>query len=117
MRYIDAYNRRDVDAMLATVTEDVIFENVSNASPGIRATGRAELEALARQNVGLFSSRRQTVLQAVVEVDRQAVRIEFEATVAEDLPNGWKQGQLIRLQGVSFFELRDGRIGRIVDFS
>ena len=29
-RYLDVYNRRDVEALVACVSETVVFENVSN---------------------------------------------------------------------------------------
>lgn len=116
-RYLDAYARRDVDAMLATFADDVVFEHLSNASPPVRTEGLAALEALARQSVGLFSARRQVVVDAVVQGDHVAVRVRFEATVAAELPNGWRAGQEIVLHGASFFTLRDGRIARLVDLA
>jgi hypothetical protein len=116
-KYLEAYNARDVGALVETVSEDVIFENLSNAGPPTRTEGRAAFEALARQSAVGFSSRRQSVLDSVVAGDQVALRVEFEARVAVDLPNGWKVGQQLRLQGASFFRLRDGRIERLVDLS
>jgi steroid delta-isomerase-like uncharacterized protein len=114
--YLEAYNARDVDAMLRTFTEDVIFEHVSNSTESVRTEGRADLERLARQTAALFTSRQQTVTEVIREGARLALMIDYRATVAIDLPNGWKQGQQLRLRGVSFFELRDERICRVVDF-
>lgn len=116
-RYLAAYAALDVDAMLSTVTEDVVFENLSNASPPLKTEGKVQLEALARQSVTLFSARKQTVIEAVVDGDRVALRVSFEAVVAQDLPNGWKRGQALELIGASFIELRAERISRIVDLS
>jgi ketosteroid isomerase-like protein len=116
-RYLAAYAALDVDAMLSTVTEDVVFENLSNASPPLKTEGKAQLEALARQSVTLFSARKQTVIEAVVDGARVALRVSFEAVVAQDLPNGWKRGQALELIGASFIELRAERISRIVDLS
>lgn len=116
-RYIDAYNARDVEGMLATLTEDVCFENVSNSDGSMKVEGKAELAELARASAAALSARRQSVRSAVVTPERVAVDLDFEATVAADLPNGWKAGQTIALRGVSFFEIRDGLIAGIVDFS
>ena len=35
-RYLDVYNRRDVEALVACVSETVVFENVSNTRPSLR---------------------------------------------------------------------------------
>ena len=116
-RYLQAYNAMDLDALLATVSDDVTFEHLSNTSEPTRTVGKAELATLARQSVQVFSSRCQTVVDAVVEPQRVALRVDFEATVAIDLPNGWKAGQRLELRGASFFTLRDALICKIVDLS
>ncbi|MER2563565.1 MAG: nuclear transport factor 2 family protein [Myxococcaceae bacterium] len=116
-RYLESYNSLDVDSMIATVTDDVVFENLSNTSPPTRTEGKAQFEALARQTVGVFKSRRQTVVDAVVANDRVALRISFEAVIAVDLPNGWRTGQLITLTGATFIELRGALIARLSDLS
>jgi hypothetical protein len=108
--YLTAYNARDIDALLATVTDDVVFENVSNHGDSLRTEGRAAFEALARQSALAFSSRCQSVVEAVLGGDRVALLIDYEATFAAD-------GRQIRLRGSSFFRLRDGLIARIVDSS
>ena len=115
--YLQAYTARDVDSLIATLTDDVVFENLSNQAAPTRTEGRAAFEALARQSVLVFSSRRQSVVEAVVGADCVALFIDYEATVLADLPNGWKAGQQIRLRGSSFFHLRNGRIAQVVDFS
>ena len=45
------------------------------------------------------------------------VEIDYAATVAADLPNGWKAGQELAFRGASYFELSDGLISRIIDES
>ncbi|MBI5549696.1 MAG: nuclear transport factor 2 family protein [Deltaproteobacteria bacterium] len=116
-RYLDAYNQKDVDAMLSTMTADVVFENISNSSEPRRTMGKAALEALARQSASVFSSRRQTVVDAIVSSSRIALMIEFEAVLTSDMSNGWKAGQTVRMIGASFFTLREGLIAKVVDFS
>ena len=56
-RYLDAYNARDVDALLDAVTDDVVFEHVSVAADPVRVEGKAALGDLARQSAAAFSSR------------------------------------------------------------
>ena len=98
-RYLDAYNARDIDALLDTVNDDVVFEHVSNEADPVRVEGKAALGHLARQSAASFSSRRQTVRTCVATAEAVAIEVEFEATPAVDLPNGWKAGEQVRLRG------------------
>ncbi|MBK7539535.1 MAG: nuclear transport factor 2 family protein [Myxococcales bacterium] len=120
-RYLAAYNAIDVDAMLATMADDIIFDHVSNATESVRTEGKESLEQLARQTASLMSARTQTVRQAVCqeqgELTRCALLVDYEAVVAMDLPDGLERGQVLRLRGASFFELRGDLITRITDLS
>lgn len=42
-RFIDAFGSRDVDAVMALMTEDVVFENTSPAPDGTRYEGQADV--------------------------------------------------------------------------
>ncbi len=115
--YIAAYNARDVDAMLATLADEVRFENVSGGASTHITEGKTAFAQLANTGVTLFSERRQTVSNAIVGGDRVAVEIAYHAVVAADLPNGWKAGDVLDLTGKSFFQVRDGLIVDILDVS
>lgn len=116
-QYLAAYNARDVDGMLATLHDDMVFENVSNATGPLRLEGKAAFAEQARQAVTWFSERRQTPRHWVLGPDSAAVEIEYRGVLAVDLPNGLKAGQVLELRGVSVFEVRDGRISRLTDYS
>lgn len=116
-RYLEAYKRRDVDAMLATLTDDIEFEHISGGSTNVRVSGHKAFLDLARTSAGIFSSRSQTVTFTVRQDDHVAVMVSFLGTVASDMPNGWKSGQQVKLRGCSFFQLRANAICKIVDFS
>jgi ketosteroid isomerase-like protein len=121
-QYIAAYNAQDVPGMVTLLHELVVFENVSNSgSPdrtGITATqGRAAFEVLARQSLGVFRVRQQTVRSMTLGDRTAAVEIEFTAVLAVDLPNGPKAGETLELRGVSVFGFTDGQIVRISDYS
>jgi len=115
--YIDAYNSKNVPAMLETLADDVIFESVNSGVSDLTLAGKVAFTTLAEQSIQAFSMRSQSVRHAVVGRDAVALEIDYAAIVATDLPNGWKQGQRIDLRGVSFFELRNGLISRLTDFS
>lgn len=115
--YIRAYNALDVEAMLACLADDVRFENYTGDQLTAQASGKPSFEEMARFGVTAFSSRRQTVTNAITVADTTAVEIDYTAVVAQDLPNGWKAGQQLAFRGASCFRLRDGLIARIVDQS
>ncbi|BFI97437.1 MAG: hypothetical protein RSP_29470 [Rhodanobacter sp.] len=116
-RYLDAYNRMDVEAMLATMQDDVVFENYTAGVLSLRTLGVAELRHLAESSRHLFSMRRQTVT-AWREMDgRGYASIQFEGVFAVDLPNGVRAGQPIALDGRSEFRQHDGRLIYIADHS
>lgn len=116
-RYLDAYNRKDVDAMLATMDDAVVFENYTAGALAIRTQGTAELRALAEHSRHLFSSRRQTVTAWREQGGSGSASILFEGTFAVDLPNGVRAGQSIVLEGRSEFRVHDGRLVYIADHS
>lgn len=116
-RYIDAYNRKDIEAMLAAVHPQVEFKNVSAGVVNASTKGVEELRSLAQQSLSLFSERRQTIESFEVQGSVAIATIAFHAVVAADLPNGLKKGQVINLSGRSEFELEEGVIFKITDIS
>ncbi len=116
-RYLDAYNRFDIAGMLATMSPDVRFENVANGSVTASTEGQAELRALAEQSAALFASRCQKLLAFSLDGDTARAEIAFSAILAQDLPNGPKQGEKLELLGRTEFCVRDGLICSIRDIS
>jgi ketosteroid isomerase-like protein len=116
-RYIAAYNDRDVDAMLACLAETIHFENRAGGIVTAAADDKAAFAAMAHAGVTAFAERRQTVRHAITVGDTTLVEIDYAATVAVDLPNGWSAGQRLAFRGASLFRVRDGLIDRLVDES
>jgi hypothetical protein len=116
-RYIDAYNRMDIPAMLLTVHPDVVFKNISGGSVDASTNGVAEFRALAEQSLPLFTERYQDILSFEANETQAVASIGFRAIVANDLPNGLKKGQVLNLSGRSEFEFSDGTISKITDIS
>jgi ketosteroid isomerase-like protein len=113
--YIAAYNAKDVTGMLACLDDGVEFANISGGAVNAQTQGKAQFAELAAFGVSAFAARRQTVKDRMTVGERTMLRVAYEATVARDLPNGWKAGQSLSFEGISYFELRDGRIVRIID--
>lgn len=116
-RYIDAYNRMNVQAMLNCLSGDVRFINRSNGETTNETHGIEAFRALAEQGVQLFAEREQTILDCIAIDDRAAVRIGYRAKVKTDLPNGWKAGQEVKMTGTSFFMISEGKISEVIDAS
>ena len=116
-RYIQSYNDRDIEGMLDCVTEDVIFENISNASQSMRLEGRDQMGEVARLSGNAFSYRRQRLINLIIGEGKASAEIEFEGKAAVDLPNGVKAGETVKIRGASFFEFRGRLLSRIADYS
>lgn len=115
--YISAYNRKDVDGMLACLSETVHFRNISDGEVNAEAKDKAAFAEMAAFGASAFEARKQTVTNAITVADTTLVEIDYTATVAKDLPNGWKAGQALAFSGASAFRIEDGMIVSIVDES
>ena len=116
-RYIQSYNDRDIEGMLDCVTEDVIFENISNASQSMRLEGRDQMGEVARLSGNAFSYRRQRLINLIIGEGKASAEVEFEGKAAVDLPNGVRAGETVKIRGASFFEFRGRLLSRIADYS
>lgn len=113
--YIRAYNDRDTGAMLACLAPDIAFSNISGNQVTASAAGKTEFGKMAEAALGYFAARKQTVVNAITVADTTLIEVDYHATMAMDLPNGWKKGEEISLKGRSLFDLKDGQILRLVD--
>ena len=116
-KYIKSYNSRDIEGMLDCVTEDVVFENISNTGRTMTLEGRDKMGEVAELSGHAFSYRRQKLISLVIGQGRAAAEIEFEGKAAVDLPNGVKAGETIKVHGASFFEFRGPLLCRVADYS
>lgn len=116
-QYLAAYNTMNIPAMLVLLHEVIVFENVSNTSGITVASGKSEFETLARQSLGLFRHRTQTLRSLTLGERTAAVEIEFVGELATELPSGHKAGDAIALRGVTVFAFSEGKIARISDYS
>lgn len=114
--YLDAYNRKDVSALVNCVAEDVVFENVSNAGQSIKIEGQDAFAELAEQAAAMFAHRNQSVKTAVVNGNLVALEVEWVGTPAVDL-GPMKAGVQVAMRGASFITIADQKLVRIVDLS
>ena len=116
-RYIASYNARDIDGMLDCVTDDVVFENISNSGQSMRLDGKDMMRQVADLSGNAFSYRRQRLVNVVTGAGKAAAEIEFEGKAAVDLPNGVRAGETVKIRGASFFEFHGNLLCRIADYS
>jgi ketosteroid isomerase-like protein len=104
----DAFNTHDVAAVMALMTDDVVFENTSPAPDGERYQGQA---AVAAFWAGLFVSTPSalfTAEEAFAAGDRATVRWRYAWTN----PDG-SEGHV---RGVDVFRVRDGKVAEKLSY-
>ena len=116
-KYVRAYNGFRLDDMAECLTEQCIFENVSNFGNSITTVGKEEFRKLAEQSKDIFKTRKQVVKNWIISETHIAIEIDYLAELAVDLPNGLKAGQELKLRGVSIFQFEGSKICRLADYS
>lgn len=116
-RYLAAYNRFDIEGMLALLTPDVRFENVAGGTVNAQADGLEAFRALAEQGKAMFSAREQRLTSFDADGDSALAGIAWRGRFAVDIPDGPAAGTEMSLQGRSEFVFRDGRIALLRDIA
>lgn len=115
--YVKAYNNFDVLGMIKNLHEDVIFKNISNEEVNLTTNGKLAFEGQALQAKQYFKTRQQTITNLVFNNEIAELSINYQGTIAFDLPNGLKENDKIELQGKSIFRFTDDKIIEITDIS
>ena len=100
-RFNEAFNRHDIDAVMAAMTDDCVFENTNPAPDGKRYQGQAEVRAFWER---FFQNSPDALFEAedmFAAQDRCAVRWIYRKT---------RDGQPWHLRGVDVFRVRDGKV-------
>lgn len=115
--YLESYNSFDISGMLSLLDDGVIFENEVSGDVNLRAEGKAEFERLASESAQLFRARQQRMTEIAIDGATAEISIDYKATLATDLPNGLKSGDILELKGKTLFEFKNGKISYIKDIS
>jgi steroid delta-isomerase-like uncharacterized protein len=97
----DAFNRHDVDAVAALLTDDTVFEDTSPAPDGRRIEGKTAVAAFWRD---WFTRNPDAAFEAedvIVSDDRAVVRWIYRKQ---------RNGQAWHIRGVDVFTVRDGKV-------
>ncbi|MDB5147049.1 MAG: hypothetical protein JWQ57_1069 [Mucilaginibacter sp.] len=115
--YVKAYNNFDVVGMLKDLAPTIRFENISNGEVNMELHGIEALQEQALQATQLFESREQIVKSFKHDGNQTEIGIGYNATLAVDLPNGLKRGDVLNLEGKSVFTFEGDKIVGIKDIS
>ena len=101
-RFNDAFNRQDVDAVMAAMTEDCVFENTSPAPDGERHQGQAAVRAFWQRFFTSSPNARFETEDIFASGDRAVVRWLYR----------WieRDGRHGHVRGVDVFRVRDGKV-------
>jgi steroid delta-isomerase-like uncharacterized protein len=112
--YYDAFNRQDMDAFLAMLTDDIIHD----INQGNREEGKQAFTAFMDRMNAHYKEQIVDISITTNEAgDRAAVEFvvlgEYLST-DEGLPEA--NGQTYRLPAGAFFEVRDGKVVRVTNY-
>ncbi|GGK75642.1 nuclear transport factor 2 family protein [Rufibacter glacialis] len=116
-KYLESYNRFDVEGMVAHFSEDIVFENVANGEVNLSLKGVDPFKQQAEQAKAYFSSRKQTPISFYHQDDQTEVVLDYHAVLAMDFPTGQKKGDALKLQGKSVFTFSRDKIIKLEDIS
>jgi steroid delta-isomerase-like uncharacterized protein len=112
--YYDAFNRQDMDAFLAMLTDDVIHD----VNQGGREVGK---EAFSKFMDRMNAHYKEQIVDISITANDEGDRAAVEFTVLgeylstdEGLPEA--AGQKYNLPAGAFFVIRDGKVARITNY-
>jgi ketosteroid isomerase-like protein len=100
-RFNDAFNRHDIDAITALLTDDTVFEDTSPPPDGRRIEGKAAVVEHWRQWFGRNAGAAFEGEEMIVTGDRAVVRWVYRKP---------RDGQPWHLRGVDVFTVREGKV-------
>ena len=103
LRFNTAFNAHDVDAVMALMTEDCVFENTSPAPDGERYEGQAAVRGAWERLFAGAPEARFEAEEMVVMGDRCVVRWRYD----------WGAGHV---RGVDLFRVRAGKVAEKLSY-
>jgi len=100
-RFNEAFNRHDVDALAALLTDDTVFEDTSPAPDGRRVEGKARVVTFWREWFIRNPDARFEAEDTIVTGNRATVLWVYRKM---------RNGQPWHLRGVDIFTVRNGKI-------
>lgn len=108
-RFNEAFNRQDVDAVMAAMTGDCVFENTQPPPDGERHEGQAAVRAFWEAFFNVSPDARFETEEIFAAGDRCVVRWRYR----------WADDQLGKpgyVRGVDIFRVRDGKVAEKLSY-
>ena len=107
-RFNDAFNTHDIDAIMALMTDDVVFENTGPAPDGARYEGQDAVRAVWE---GLFRASPRAVFEAEdLFAARDRCTVRWRYSFDGDNPAAG------HVRGVDVFRVRDGKVAEKLSY-
>ena len=116
-KYIEAYNRFDIEGMLSMLDEEISFQNISDDEVTAFANGKEEFQALAEKSKEIFSERKQTIKSIEFSGEEVTIGISYQGVLAIDLSEDLMEGDTLYVEGCSRFRFKESKIISIEDIS
>lgn len=108
-RFNDAFNRHDVDAIMALMTDDCVFENTSPAPDGERHQGQAAVRSFWERFFAASPTAAFDVEECFAAGDRAVVRWRYRWGSSQGSDPG-------HVRGVDLFRVRDGKVAEKLSY-
>ncbi len=106
-RFNEAFNRHDVDAVMACMTEDCVFDSTRPAPDGERIEGAAAVRAFWERFFARSPAARFETEESFAAGDRAVVRWVYR----------WmRDGTPGHVRGVDLFRVREGRVAEKLSY-
>jgi len=106
-RFNDAFNRHDVDGIMACMTQDCVFENTRPSPDGTRLVGQAAVRGYWEEFFARSPQARFDIEEVFVAADRCAVRWVYH----------WvRDGKPGHVRGVDLFRVRNGLVAEKLSY-
>lgn len=106
-RFNDAFNLQDIDAVMAAMTDDCVFENTVPPPDGARSVGQEAVRVAFRAFFASSPAARFATEESFACADRCVVRWTYHWDGADG------QGHI---RGVDLFRVRDGKVAEKLSY-
>jgi ketosteroid isomerase-like protein len=106
-RFNEAFNRHDVDAIMATLTDDCIFENTNPFPDGARYEGHG---AVREVWVKVFHG------SSTAHFESEEIFASGSRCVVSWVYRKTKEGKPWHLRGIDLFRVREGKIAETLSY-
>ncbi len=116
-RYVTLSNHDDIDGVLACCANNVMFETVMNPRGSMRLQGKEQVREVLAGTMAAFKDRSHRLASIIVDGNRVAAETVFTGTALAELGDGVMPGDQVAIRGATIFEVENGLIVRICDYS